>query len=63
MTRTAQRLAIIGTITISLLAYLFHVPNGEGVAQMNRIRLLSATMKTIKFMVSMLVVTVMKNYF
>ena len=52
MTRRLQRWAIIGSITATFLAYLFHVPNNEGVAQMGQIRMLSATMKIIKFTVS-----------
>lgn len=56
MTRRLQRWAIFGSITITLLAYLFHVPNNEGVDQMGRIRVLSATMKIIKFTVSVMMI-------
>ncbi|CAF1099753.1 unnamed protein product [Rotaria sordida] len=49
MTRKLQRLAIISSVLIILFAYLYHVPNSEGVPQMNRIRLLSGSMKIIKF--------------
>ena len=52
MARKLQRLAIIGSILISIFAYLYHVPNSEGVPQMDRIRLLSASMKIISFVVS-----------
>jgi hypothetical protein len=52
MGRTLQRLVIIISILIVLGAYLSYVPNSEGVAQMNRIRLLSASMKIVRFVVS-----------
>jgi hypothetical protein len=52
MGRKFQRLAIIISIFIVLTAYLSYVPNSEGVPQMNRIRLLSASMKIIRFIVS-----------
>lgn len=52
MGRTLQRLVIIISILIVLGAYLSYVPNNEGVAQMNRIRLLSASMKIVRFVVS-----------
>lgn len=52
MIRKFQRLAIISSILIVLFAYLYHVPNSEGVPQLNRIRLLSASMKIISFIVS-----------
>ncbi|CAF4764426.1 unnamed protein product [Rotaria sp. Silwood1] len=49
MARKLQCLAIISSILIVLFAYLYYVPNSEGVPQMNRIRLLSASMKIIRF--------------
>ncbi|CAF2957169.1 unnamed protein product [Rotaria sp. Silwood2] len=49
MARKLQCLAIISSVLIVLFAYLYHVPNSEGVPQMNRIRLLSASMKIISF--------------
>lgn len=52
MTRRFQRLAIIGSLVALLGMYLYHVPNSEGVAQMDRIRLLSASMKIANFIVS-----------
>jgi hypothetical protein len=52
MGRKLQRLAIIISIFIVLAAYLSYVPNTEGVEQMNRIRLLSASVKIIRFVVS-----------
>ncbi|CAF1279597.1 unnamed protein product [Adineta steineri] len=43
------RLAIILGSFVTLIAYLYHVPNSEGVAQMDRIRIISASMKIINF--------------
>ena len=43
---------MVFALLIAVSAYLFHVPNGENVAQMNRIRVISATMRIIKFVVS-----------
>ena len=54
MSRKFQRLAIITSILISLFAYLYYVPNSEGVSQMGRIRLLSAAMKIVGFVVSII---------
>jgi len=51
MGRKFQRLAILTSILITLFAYLWYVPNSEGVPQMNRIRLLGASMKIIRFIV------------
>ncbi len=51
MARKFQRLAIVGSLLITLFAYLYHVPNSEGVPQMDRIRRLSAAMKIIGFVV------------
>ncbi|CAF0938449.1 unnamed protein product [Adineta steineri] len=47
MARTAQRLAIIGAITASIIGYLYHAPNSDGIAQMSRVRGLTATMKIV----------------
>ena len=52
MARNLARLALISSILVCLGAYLYHVPNSEGVPQMDRIRLLSASMKVIWFVVS-----------
>ena len=52
MARRFQGLAIIGSLVVLLAMYLYHVPNSDGVAQMDRIRLLSASMKIVKFIVS-----------
>jgi hypothetical protein len=52
MVRKFQALAILSSILISVFAYLYHVPNSEGVPQMDRIRLISAAMKLINFVVS-----------
>ena len=51
MSRTMQRFAITIAITAVILAYLYHVPNSEGVPRMDRIRLLSASMKIVSFVV------------
>jgi hypothetical protein len=51
MVRTAQRLAIIGAMAASIIAYLYHAPNSEGIAQLNRVRALGATMKITQFIV------------
>jgi hypothetical protein len=52
MGRRFQRLAILISIFIIFIAYLCYLPNTEGVEQMNRIRLLNASMKIIQFIVS-----------
>jgi arylacetamide deacetylase-like 2 len=49
MARTAQRLAIIGAITASIIGYLYYAPGIEDMAQTNRIRALGATMKITQF--------------
>ncbi len=54
MARKFQRLAIITSILIVLFAYLYHVPNSQDVPQMGRIRLISASMKVIGFIVSII---------
>jgi hypothetical protein len=51
MGRKFQFLAILTSILIILFAYLYNVPNSEGIPQMNRIRLLGASMKIIRFIV------------
>jgi Ni,Fe-hydrogenase I cytochrome b subunit len=51
MARTAQRLAIIIAITASIIGYLYHAPNSEGIAQLNRVRMMGASMKIIHFIV------------
>ena len=51
MARKFQGLALLTSILVVLSAYLYHVPNSEGVEQMGRIRLLSASMKVISFIV------------
>lgn len=45
MARTAQRLAIIGAITATMVAYLYRAPNSEGIAQLNRVRAMTASMR------------------
>ncbi|CAF3752151.1 unnamed protein product [Rotaria sp. Silwood1] len=45
MARTAQRLAIVGAIVASIIGYLYQAPHSEGIDQMNRVRLLGASMK------------------
>jgi hypothetical protein len=52
MARKFQRLAIIISILTVLFAYLYNVPNSEGVPQINRIRRISASMKIIRFIAS-----------
>lgn len=47
MARALQRLAVLVGIVASLLGYLYHVPGSDGVPQIGRIRLLSATMKIV----------------
>lgn len=56
MSRSWQRLAIVFSVSAALTAYLYHVPNSEGVPQMERIRLLSASMKLVSFVVCQSVV-------
>ena len=51
MTRTAQASAIVISIIAGVLGYLFYVPQADGVAQLNRVRAISAMMKTVKFIV------------
>jgi len=51
MARTAQRLAIIVAITASIIGYLYHAPNSEGISQLNRVRMMCASMKIIHFIV------------
>jgi glycerol uptake facilitator-like aquaporin len=57
MARTAQRLAIIGAITASIIGYLYYAPGIEDMAQTNRIRALGATMKITQFVVCNFVFT------
>ncbi|CAF2964035.1 unnamed protein product [Rotaria sp. Silwood2] len=45
MARTAQKLAIVGAIVASIIGYLYQAPHSEGIAQMNRVRILGASMK------------------
>lgn len=52
MARSAQASAIVISIIVCILGYLFHVPYGEGVAQLNRVRGISAMMKAVKVVVS-----------
>ena len=51
MARSLQLFAIIISITACVLGYLFYLPPAEGVTQLNRIRVISALMKTFKFIV------------
>jgi uncharacterized protein with PQ loop repeat len=52
MGRKFQRLAIVISIFIVIVAYFIYLPDTEGVEQMNRIRSISASMKIIRFIVS-----------
>ena len=54
MGRKLSSLALFGTVLAGLFAYLYYVPNSEGVEQMDRIRLLNAAMKLIGFVVSVI---------
>ena len=51
MARLLQRLAIIVGIAAAFFGYLYHVPDSAGVAQIDRIRFLSATMKIVNTVV------------
>lgn len=51
MARRLQLFAIFAALVALLGMYLFHVPNSEGVPQMDKIRLINAAMKIIKFVV------------
>jgi hypothetical protein len=55
MGRKFQRLAIFISIFVVLGAYLSYVPNSEGVEQMGRIRLLTASMRISRFVVSIII--------
>jgi hypothetical protein len=61
MPRTAQRLAIIGAITASIIGYLYHAPHMEGIAQQNRVRALGATMKIAQFIVRQILLILFYN--
>lgn len=63
MARTAQRLAIIGAITASIIGYLYHAPHTEDFAQRNRIRALGATMKIVQFIVCKVFLILFYNIF
>lgn len=45
MARIVQRLGIIIAISASFIGYLFYTPHGEGIAQLDRIRTMSAAMR------------------
>ena len=45
MARTIQYLAILVAIIAIFIGYLYHAPNSEDIAQMNRVRALTAPMK------------------
>jgi len=45
MARRIKRLAILIAIIASFIGYLYHAPNSEGIAQMNRVRAATAPMK------------------
>jgi dolichyl-phosphate-mannose--protein O-mannosyl transferase len=51
MVRTAQRVAIVVAIAATIIGYLYHAPNSEGIAQMNRVRVVAATMKVFQSIV------------
>jgi hypothetical protein len=63
MARTAQRLAIIVAIAASIIGYLYHAPNSEGIAQMNRVRALAATMKVFQSIVCSVLFILFYNIF
>jgi hypothetical protein len=45
MARAIQRLAILVAIIASFIGYLYHAPNSDGIAQMNRVRAIAIPMK------------------
>jgi hypothetical protein len=45
MAHKIQRLAILIAIIASFIGYLYHAPNSEGIAQMNRVRAITVPMK------------------
>ena len=55
MSRTAQRIALVGAITASIIGYLCYVPNAKGIKQPNRVRALGALMKLVDFVVRTLI--------
>jgi hypothetical protein len=57
MARTGQRLAIVSAIIASLIGYLYHAPNSEGIAQMTQVRALGALLKMTELIVSCLCFT------
>jgi len=63
MGRTAQRLAIIGAITASIIGYLYHAPNSKGISQLNRLRMMGASMKIVHFIVCCIFLILFYNIF
>jgi hypothetical protein len=63
MARTAQRLAIIGAITVTIIGYLYHAPHTEDFAQRNRIRAQGATIKIADFVVCKIFLVLFYNIF
>jgi len=51
MPRIAQRIAIIVGVVTSIIGYLYHAPHSEGMAQLTRVRALSAMMKIVYWIV------------
>jgi uncharacterized membrane protein YtjA (UPF0391 family) len=63
MARTAQRLAIIVAIIASIIGYLYHAPNSEGIAQLNKVRMAGARIKIIYFIVCCILLILFYNIF
>jgi hypothetical protein len=63
MARIAQRLAIIAAISASIIGYLYHAPNSEGIAQLNQVRILGASMKITRFIVCYILFILFYNIF
>lgn len=61
MARTGQRLAIVTALTASFIGYLLYTPNTGGIAQMNRLRTLSAVMKISHLLVCDLAFVLLRN--
>lgn len=46
-----QRLAIVSAVVASLFGYLYQAPNIDGIEQVNKVRILGATMKLMHLVV------------
>jgi uncharacterized membrane protein len=62
MPRIAQRLAIFAAVTASIIGYLLYAPNTEGIAQLNRVRALGATMKITHLIVCNLMIIFVSDF-